>query len=46
MVPEQWTFQLKPGKESKKSAHKAQAVQFWFNICCKSGFPPPSHCSY
>lgn len=40
MVPEQWTFQLKPGKESKKSAHKAQAVQFWFNICCKSGFPP------
>lgn len=39
MVPEQCTFQLKPGKESKKSAHTARAVQFWFNICCKSGFP-------
>lgn len=42
MVPDQWqcTFQLNPGKESQQSALKAQAMQFWFNICCKSSFPP------
>lgn len=39
MVPEKCTFQLKPGKERKQSAHQAQAMQFWFNICCKSSFP-------
>lgn len=39
MAPEKCTFQLKPGKASKQSAYKAQEMQFWFNICCKSSFP-------